>query len=174
MVYGGAGTLLRESLNGPRTGIRLTFTDQGPGILNIELAMRDGFTTGTGLGRRFKQVGINEYKPGAGIGWHRDKPQFGDVIGISLLSPAKMRLRQREAEKWLRRAIVVQRRSIYLLSGAARTPWEHSIPPVDALRYAIMFRTLVDEGTSGEPKEATGLPAENHILSTRASSKWVR
>lgn len=50
VVYGGGGTLQLESLNGPRTGVRLIFTDQGPGILDIELAMRDGFTTGTGLG----------------------------------------------------------------------------------------------------------------------------
>ena len=50
VVYGGGGTLQLESLNGPRTGVRLTFTDEGPGIPDIELAMRDGFTTGTGLG----------------------------------------------------------------------------------------------------------------------------
>lgn len=50
VVYGGGGTLQLESLNGPRCGVRLTFTDQGPGISDIELAMRDGFTTGTGLG----------------------------------------------------------------------------------------------------------------------------
>jgi serine/threonine-protein kinase RsbT len=50
VIYGGGGTLQLESLNGPRTGVRLTFTDQGPGIADIQLAMRDGFTTGTGLG----------------------------------------------------------------------------------------------------------------------------
>jgi serine/threonine-protein kinase RsbT len=50
VVYGGGGTLQLESLNGPRNGVRLTFTDQGPGIPDIGLAMRDGFTTGTGLG----------------------------------------------------------------------------------------------------------------------------
>ena len=50
VVYGGGGTLQLESLNGPRTGVRLIFTDQGPGIPDLELAMRDGFTTGTGLG----------------------------------------------------------------------------------------------------------------------------
>jgi serine/threonine-protein kinase RsbT len=50
VIYGGGGTLQLESLNGPRTGVRLTFTDQGPGIADIGLAMRDGFTTGTGLG----------------------------------------------------------------------------------------------------------------------------
>lgn len=50
VVYGGGGTLQLESLNGPRSGIRLTFSDQGPGIPDLELAMRDGFTTGSGLG----------------------------------------------------------------------------------------------------------------------------
>jgi len=50
VVYGGGGTLQLESLNGPRIGVRLIFTDQGPGIPDVELAMRDGFTTGTGLG----------------------------------------------------------------------------------------------------------------------------
>lgn len=50
IVHGGGGMMLMESLNGPRTGLRLTFEDKGPGIANIELAMRDGFTTGSGLG----------------------------------------------------------------------------------------------------------------------------
>jgi len=39
-----------QTLNGPRVGLRLTFEDHGPGIPDIELALRDGFTTGTGLG----------------------------------------------------------------------------------------------------------------------------
>jgi serine/threonine-protein kinase RsbT len=50
LIYGGGGTMQLESLNGPRVGIRLTFVDQGPGISNLELALRDGFTTGSGLG----------------------------------------------------------------------------------------------------------------------------
>jgi serine/threonine-protein kinase RsbT len=50
LIYGGGGSMLLESLNGPRLGIRLTFVDNGPGIANVELAMRDGFTTGAGLG----------------------------------------------------------------------------------------------------------------------------
>ena len=50
-VYGGGGTLLLESLDdGGRRGLRLTFTDQGPGIPDIAQAMKDGFTTGNGLG----------------------------------------------------------------------------------------------------------------------------
>jgi serine/threonine-protein kinase RsbT len=50
LIYGGGGSMQLESLNGPRLGIRLTFVDNGPGIANIELALRDGFTTGSGLG----------------------------------------------------------------------------------------------------------------------------
>ena len=49
--YGGGGTVRIEAVtNGARTGLRLTFEDQGPGIKDIELALRDGYTTGTGLG----------------------------------------------------------------------------------------------------------------------------
>jgi alkylated DNA repair dioxygenase AlkB len=92
-----------------------------------------------------KQVGINEYRAGAGIGWHRDKQEFGDVIGASLLTPAKIRLRKQHGQKWERRALVLQPRSIYVLSGASRREWEHSIPAVEELRYSIMFRTLADD-----------------------------
>jgi serine/threonine-protein kinase RsbT len=50
VIHGGGGVLQIEALNGPRTGLRLTFEDKGPGIPDIELALRDGFTTGSGLG----------------------------------------------------------------------------------------------------------------------------
>jgi serine/threonine-protein kinase RsbT len=50
IIYGGGGSMQVETLNGPRTGLRLTFEDKGPGIPDIELALRDGFTTGSGLG----------------------------------------------------------------------------------------------------------------------------
>lgn len=50
VIYGGGGVLQIETLNGPRTGLRLIFEDKGPGIENIDLALRDGFTTGSGLG----------------------------------------------------------------------------------------------------------------------------
>jgi serine/threonine-protein kinase RsbT len=50
LIYGGGGEMHLESLNGPRVGIRLTFVDNGPGIPDVEMALRDGFTTGTGLG----------------------------------------------------------------------------------------------------------------------------
>jgi serine/threonine-protein kinase RsbT len=50
IIHGSGGSMQVETLNGPRTGLRLTFEDQGPGIPNIELALRDGYTTGYGLG----------------------------------------------------------------------------------------------------------------------------
>jgi len=50
VIYGGGGEMRVEALNGPRTGLRLTFEDKGPGISDVELALRDGFTTGSGLG----------------------------------------------------------------------------------------------------------------------------
>lgn len=50
IIYGGGGVMRVEALNGPRTGLRLTFEDRGPGIPDLELALRDGFTTGSGLG----------------------------------------------------------------------------------------------------------------------------
>lgn len=60
----------------------------------------------------FRQIGINEYRPGAGIGWHRDKPQFGDVVGVSLLSPAKMRFRKQHGKGCLRTSHMLEPRSI--------------------------------------------------------------
>jgi alkylated DNA repair dioxygenase AlkB len=98
----------------------------------------------------FKQVGINEYAEGAGIGWHRDKPEFGDVVGVSLLSKATLRLRRETGKTWRRASQILEPRSIYLLRGEVREIWEHSIPPARALRYAVMFRTLVNRGSAQE------------------------
>jgi serine/threonine-protein kinase RsbT len=50
VIYGGGGTMQMEMLNGPRNGLRLIFEDKGPGIADVDLALRDGFTTGSGLG----------------------------------------------------------------------------------------------------------------------------
>jgi alkylated DNA repair dioxygenase AlkB len=90
----------------------------------------------------FEQVLINEYRPGAGIGWHRDKPQFAEVVGVSLLAPCNFRLRQKSGETWERFSLTVEPRSAYLMAGPSRTVWEHSIPPVDRHRYSITFRTF--------------------------------
>lgn len=100
----------------------------------------------------FKQVGINQYGHGAGIGWHRDKSEFGDIAGVSLLSSAKLRLRRQVAGSWLRASQVLEPRSIYLLTGEARNHWEHSIPEAAALRYSVMFRTLADAKVRNSPR----------------------
>lgn len=85
---------------------------------------------------------VTEYSEGAGIGWHRDKAVFGDVIGISLLSPCVFRLRLRDGNSFKRASITAEPRSVYLMRGESRTKWEHSIPGVDALRYSITLRNL--------------------------------
>jgi alkylated DNA repair dioxygenase AlkB len=85
---------------------------------------------------------VTEYAAGAGIGWHRDKAVFGQVIGISLLSSCRLRLRRRAGATWERVAVAAEPRSAYLLSGPARDEWEHSIPEVETLRYSVTFRTL--------------------------------
>ena len=85
---------------------------------------------------------VTEYAPGAGIGWHRDKPVFGDVLGVSLLAPARLRFRRKQGAGWERANVIAAPRSVYLLRGPARDEWEHSIPVMEALRYSITFRTL--------------------------------
>ena len=92
-----------------------------------------------------QQVLVSEYSAGAGIGWHRDKAVFGDVIGISLLSACVFRLRRKAGTKWERVNLTAEPRSAYLLRGPSRTEWEHSIPGVDSLRYSITYRNLRDD-----------------------------
>ena len=91
---------------------------------------------------RLQQVLVTEYDAGAGIGWHRDKAVFGEVVGLSLLSPCRFRLRRKAGTGWERASLTAEPRSAYLLSGPSRTEWEHSIPGVDTLRYSITFRNF--------------------------------
>lgn len=90
----------------------------------------------------FAQILINEYRQGAGIGWHRDKPQFEEIAGVSLLAPCNFRLRRRDGTKWNRKTVIVDPRSVYLMTGPSRNEWEHSIPPVNEHRYSITLRTV--------------------------------
>lgn len=100
-----------------------------------------------------EHVLVIEYAPGAGIGWHRDRPVFGDVIAVSLLAPCVLRFRRKiepdsgvtaksSRTKWERVNITAEPRSAYFLTGVARSEWEHSIPQVDELRYSVTFRTM--------------------------------
>jgi alkylated DNA repair dioxygenase AlkB len=101
-----------------------------------------------------QQILVTEYAPGAGIGWHRDKPMFEDVVAVSFLSPCTLRFRRRQAQGWERAAREVGARSAYLLRGPARREWEHSVPPVDRLRYSVTFRNFVagDARQAGEAR----------------------
>jgi alkylated DNA repair dioxygenase AlkB len=94
----------------------------------------------------FAHVLLARYDPGAAIGWHRDRPQFEQVVGISLGAPATMRFRQRTGDGFRRAKLHLEPRSAYLLSGASRWEWEHSISPGETLRFSITFRTLSDKG----------------------------
>jgi alkylated DNA repair dioxygenase AlkB len=92
----------------------------------------------------FTQTLVAEYREGAPLGWHRDVPDFEDVVGVSLLGEAVMRLRPyppRDPKKTGVVKLVVAPRSIYLLRGAARWAWQHSVAPTPELRYSISFRT---------------------------------
>jgi DNA oxidative demethylase len=88
------------------------------------------------------EVLVTEYPVGATIGWHRDAPPFGIVVGVSLLSACRFRFRRTMNDRMERADLELAPRSAYVLSGAARTEWQHSIPPTTALRYSITFRTL--------------------------------
>jgi alkylated DNA repair dioxygenase AlkB len=93
----------------------------------------------------FVQVLINAYRPGAGSGWHRDKPHFEEVVGVSLLAPCAFRFRKKIGEHWKRMSVPVEPRSAYLMTGPSRHLWEHSIPPHNQQRYSITMRTLACE-----------------------------
>jgi alkylated DNA repair dioxygenase AlkB len=92
-----------------------------------------------------QHVLVTEYAPGAAIGWHRDKAVFDEVVGFSLLSSAKFRLRRKVGDRFDRVTLDVEPRSAYLLSGPSRTEWEHSIPGVAHLRYSITFRNFREQ-----------------------------
>ena len=92
------------------------------------------------------QALLIRYDPGAGIGWHKDRPVFEHVVGISLGSEAVLRLRRRNAAGFERAKVPLPPRSIYHLSGEVRHAWEHSIAPMNVPRWSITFRSLSDKG----------------------------
>jgi alkylated DNA repair dioxygenase AlkB len=92
------------------------------------------------------QALLIRYDPGAGIGWHRDRPVFGDVVGISLGAPATLRLRRRNGDGFDRASARLDPRCAYHLSGEVRREWEHSIVPMERTRWSITFRALSGKG----------------------------
>lgn len=92
------------------------------------------------------QALLIRYDEGAGIGWHRDRPIYEHVLGISLAAPATMRFRRKVGERWQRATLPLTPRSIYRLSGEIRHDWEHSIAPMTERRYSITFRSFSERG----------------------------
>lgn len=97
------------------------------------------------------QALVTEYAPGSGIGWHRDRPMFEDVVAFSFVSPCRLRFRRKEGDGWARAAIEVAPRSAYALRGPARWDWYHGIPAVEALRYSVTFRNFVPDRAKRKP-----------------------
>ena len=121
-------------------GARLS---EGPPLPDFMLPLRDRAAELASLeSDALSEALLTEYQPGAPIGWHRDAPGFGIVVGISLLSACRFRFRRGPERGSERISLTLEPRSAYVLSGPARTQWEHSIPEVDALRYSLTFRTL--------------------------------
>ena len=96
---------------------------------------------------RVRQVLCTEYDFGVGIGWHRDRPHFDRIFGLSLGSGCKFRFRRAAGDKWERFTLDAEPRSLYMMSGESRRVWEHSIPAVEAPRYSITFRTMAERNT---------------------------
>jgi alkylated DNA repair protein (DNA oxidative demethylase) len=132
-------------------GVRYSFetfkASPGPPIPEFLLPLRDRAASFAGIDpAQLEEALITEYTPGASIGWHRDAHPFDIVIGVSLLSRARFRFRRGKVRAWETTEFPLEPRSAYVLTGAARTEWEHSIPEAKELRYSITFRTLRQPG----------------------------
>ena len=92
------------------------------------------------------QALLIRYDPGAGIGWHRDRPIYGHVLGLSLGWPAAMRFRRRRPGGFDRVSVPLAPRGAYHMTGPARHEWEHSIAGMDQPRWSITFRSLAGRG----------------------------
>jgi alkylated DNA repair dioxygenase AlkB len=99
-----------------------------------------------------RQVLCTEYDAGVGIGWHRDKPHFDKIFGLSLKASCKFRFRRPAGDKWERFALTAEPRSLYMMSGESRHIWEHSIPAVRERRYSITFRTMRADVAETRPR----------------------
>lgn len=88
------------------------------------------------------EILVQRYPPGSTIGWHRDAPAFGTVVGVSLGAESRLRFQRGKGENRRVWEVLLEPRSGYVLAGPARTSWQHSIPPTKELRYSITFRTL--------------------------------
>jgi alkylated DNA repair dioxygenase AlkB len=130
-------------------GWRYDFNDSrvhaAPAIPDFLLPLQGRAAAFAGLSpTALEQALVVRYDVGAGIGWHRDRPVFDKVIGISLLAPCVLRFRRRDGYGFRRFSLDAAPRSAYLLSGEIRHEWEHSIAPMEQMRFSITFRSRVD------------------------------
>jgi DNA oxidative demethylase len=144
--HGGLGRRLTASY-----GWRYDFDDasfaRADAIPDWLLPLRAKAARFAGLGPdELVQALLIRYDPGAGIGWHRDRPVFENVLGISLGGPAQMRFRRRKPSGFDRASALLASRSIYHLTGEVRHEWEHSIAPMEVPRWSITFRSLSEKG----------------------------
>lgn len=113
-----------------------------PSLPDFLLSIRERAAAVAGMDAdEIAQALVTEYSAGTPIGWHRDSPQFETIIGISLASPCRLRLKPYQGEGKII-SVLLEPRSIYVMSGPARWNFQHSIPPVTELRYSITFRSL--------------------------------
>lgn len=117
--------------------------EPGPPIPDFLLALR-GRAAGVGdvAADELVEVLVTHYPPGAGIGWHRDAPMFGVVVGVSLASACRFRFQRGKGDERRTAAAELEPRSAYVLDGQARWQWQHSIPPAKTERYSVTYRTL--------------------------------
>ena len=117
--------------------------EPGPPIPHFLLALRGRAGAIGGVdGEELVEVLVTHYPPGAGIGWHRDAPMFGVVVGVSLASACRFRFQRGKGVERRTAAAELEPRSAYVLDGQARWQWQHSIPPAKTERYSVTYRTL--------------------------------
>jgi DNA oxidative demethylase len=133
----------RETLSfGWRYDFSQARVEVAPPIPDFLLPLRERAAQFAGLRPdALEQAMVIRYQVGAGIGWHRDRPVFDRVFGLSLLSPCVIRFRRRDGAQFQRFALDAPPRSAYLLDGAMRHEWEHGIAPVQLKRFSITFRS---------------------------------
>jgi alkylated DNA repair dioxygenase AlkB len=140
-----------------RTAVRYGFgydydrrspTPDAPPLPDWLAPIRDRAAALAGVeGGELVQALVQRYPPGAPIGWHRDSPSYELVAGVSLGSPARMRLRYGTGVDRVVHELLLEPRSAYVLAGESRWNWEHHLPPAKELRYSITFRSLRNRHT---------------------------
>jgi alkylated DNA repair protein (DNA oxidative demethylase) len=123
---------------------------QGPPLPAFLHPLRERVASLTSIeAASFEQILVSHYPAGAGIGWHRDAPMFGPVVvGVSLLGTCRLRFCRRVGSQREAFSTIVERGSTYILSGASRFQWQHSIPATKESRYSITFRTVREASAS--------------------------